>query len=78
LQDKLMTTFTAAEAERQLQKVLEQARMQGEVRITTASGQEFAVRPVPASALDVGYVRLNSPVTTEEIVLAVREGRERG
>jgi hypothetical protein len=72
-----MTVFTTAEAEKQLARLLEQARSQGEVRIREANGQEFVVRPAPISPLDVGHVDVNPPVTTEEIVRAVREGRER-
>jgi hypothetical protein len=73
-----MTTFTIAEAEKQLSKLLEQARSQGEVRIREANGQEFVVRPIPVSPLDVGHVDVNPPFTTDEIVRAVRESRERG
>jgi hypothetical protein len=72
-----MTTFTDSEAQRQLSTLLEQARAQGEVRIKRADGQEFIVRPAPRSGLDVGYVDVQPPITAEEIVAAVREGRER-
>jgi hypothetical protein len=73
-----MTTFTTAEAEKQLQRLLEQARTQGEVRIKGSDGQEFIVRPAPVSPLDVGHANVTPPLTAEEIVRAVREGRERG
>ena len=53
-------------------------RTQGEVRIKGVDGQEFMVRPVNRSPLDVGKVELNPPLTADEIVRAVREGRERG
>jgi hypothetical protein len=73
-----MTIFTDAEAEQQFSKVLEQARAQGEVRIKRADGAEFIVRPAARSALDVGGIDLHPPITLEEIVQVVREGRERG
>ena len=73
-----MTTFSTAEAEKQLSKLLEQACTQGEVRIKGVDGQEFIVRPVNRSPLDVGKVEVKPPLTAEEIISAVREGRERG
>lgn len=72
-----MTTFTDTEAERQLAAVLEQASAQGEVRIKRADGQEFILRPAGRSPLDVGCLDVQPPLTTEEIVAAVREGRDR-
>ena len=73
-----MTIFTDEEAGKQLSAVLREARAQGEVRIRTGDGQEFVVRPAPTgrSPLDVGSVELN--VTAEQIVRAVREGRDLG
>lgn len=73
-----MTTFTDAEAKQHLSNVLEQARAQGEVRIKRADGVEFVVRPATHSSLDVGGIDLHPPITIEEIVQVVREGRERG
>ena len=72
-----MTTFSTAEAEKQLAKLLEQARAQGEVRIKGVDGQEFMVRPVHRSPLDVGKVEVNPPLTADEIISAVCAGRER-
>jgi hypothetical protein len=68
--------FSDEEAQKQLGKLLE-AKAQGEVRIMRADGQEFIVRPAGRSGLDVGSVQVNPPITTEEIVKSVREGRER-
>jgi hypothetical protein len=73
-----MTVFTDTEAQKQLSKVLDQARAQGEVRIKLADGEEFVLRPAIRSPLDVGSVKLDPPITAEEIVQFVREGRERG
>lgn len=72
-----MTTFTDTEAERRLSVVLDLAKTDGEVQITGADGTIFAVRPVPRSPLDVGWITLDPPLTADEIVSLVREGRER-
>ncbi|MGH7215434.1 MAG: type II toxin-antitoxin system Phd/YefM family antitoxin [Tepidisphaeraceae bacterium] len=76
-----MTVFTDDEARRALDSVLDEAREQGEVRIRRRDGQEFVVRPAQVGAtpgrspLDVGAVDLL--LTSEEIVRAVRAGRDR-
>ncbi len=58
--------------------MLDDAKKQGEVRIKLADGEEFILRPVSRSPLDVGSVKLDPPITAEEIVQFVREGRKRG
>jgi hypothetical protein len=73
-----MTTFTDIQAKLQLADVLEQARAQGEVRIKRADGQEFIVRPANPNPLNITPVQIDPPLTAEEIVRFVREGRERG
>lgn len=57
--------------------LMEQARRDGEVRIRQADGQIFILRPeaTKRSALDV--VGIDLPISTQEIVEFVREGRER-
>ena len=72
-----MTTFTDAEAEEKISAVLDQATVDGEARIKRSNGQEFIVRPTERSGLDVGFVKIEPPLTAEEIVAFVREGRER-
>jgi len=72
-----MTVYTDAEARQKLDTLLEQARAQGEVRIKRGDGQEFVVRPTgrPGSPLDVDGV--DTELTVDEIVNAVREVRDR-
>jgi hypothetical protein len=72
-----MTVYTQAEAETWLARVLDMARLDGEVRIQSAGGQEFIVKPVPrwTSPLDVRGIDLN--MTSAQIVEVVRESRER-
>ena len=72
-----MTTFTQLEAEqKKVSALLDQADADGEVRIKCANGKEFVLRPAQRSPLDVGFVDVHPPLTADEIVQAVREGRE--
>jgi antitoxin Phd len=72
-----MTTFTDEQASHDFQSLLDAARRQGEARIRTRDGREYAVRPVApgASPFDIPGVDLR--LSREEIVAFVREGRER-
>jgi hypothetical protein len=72
-----MTTFTDTEAEQKLSAILDQADSDGEVRIRRANGKVFMIRPA-RSPLDVGFVDVQPPLSVDEIVQVVREGRERG
>jgi hypothetical protein len=73
-----MTTFTDNEAERRFADVLARAKAEGEVRITAGDGTEFAVRRLLRSPLDVGFVKIDPPLTADEIVSLIHEGRDRG
>jgi hypothetical protein len=68
---------TYHENQQSLSALLEQARLVGEVRIQSADGQIFVLKPEKSSrsVLDVAGIKLN--VTTKEIVEIVREGREK-
>lgn len=68
---------TYPENQQSLSALLEQARLEGEVRIQSADGQVFILKLVHAnrSALDVMGIDLN--ISTKEIVEIIREGRER-
>jgi hypothetical protein len=72
-----MTIFTDDEARRSFDSILTKAQVEGEVLIKRGDGQEFIVRSVNVkrSPLDVGSVNLD--LTAQEIVDAVRQGRER-
>ena len=74
-----MNTYTYSQARQQLAKVLDEAARDGGVQITRRDGSTFILRPVRAqgSPLDVPSVRLDTPVSREEIVETVRETRER-
>lgn len=75
-----MRVFTYSEARQKLKDVLDLAREEGEVRIQRRNGETFRLTAVPeheqsTSPLDVGCVE--TPITREQIVSAVREGHER-
>ncbi len=73
-----MNVYTYSQARRHLAAVLDEAKREGEVRITRRDGTAFALRPVEkkASALDVPAVE-GVEVTSEEIAEMIREGRDR-
>ncbi len=73
-----MTTFTDTQLLEQLSAVFELARAEGEVRVRRTDGTEFLIRPASRSPLDVGYITPRQPVTTADIIAAVRDGRDRG
>jgi hypothetical protein len=72
-----MTVFTEVEASGKLKEVLQRAAADGGVFIKREDGQEFLVKPIRTSRspLDVGYVDLRP--TADEIIEAVRAGRDR-
>ncbi len=72
-----MIVYTDSEAITKFDTVLDQANADGAVRIRRTDGSEFVLRPAGRSPLDVGTVKTQSKITAEEIVAAVREGRER-
>ena len=73
-----MKAYTYSEARENFASVLEQAERDGSVEIRRRDGAVFRLQRAPkskTSPLDVSGVELG--VSTEEIVAAVREGRER-
>ena len=72
-----MKVFSYRAASRNLAGALEAAQQDGAAMIRNRDGESFVVRPESArrSVLDVEGIDLG--VTADEIVAAVREGRER-
>lgn len=75
-----MRVFTYSEARQKLKDVLDIAREEGEVRIQRRNGETFSLTAVSEqdqdkSPLDVGHVETS--ITREQIVSAIREGHER-
>ena len=71
-----MTTYSLADARRNLDAVLDEAAARGGVEIRRDDGESFVLRPAPSgrSALDVPATVTD--LRADEIVAAVREGRE--
>ena len=77
-----MRVYTCTEARKKLSDLLDQAGEDGEVVVRRRDGSEYVVRPREAtgSPLDVRPVKMDEsrePIRREEIIQAVREGRER-
>jgi antitoxin (DNA-binding transcriptional repressor) of toxin-antitoxin stability system len=73
-----MKAYTYSEARENFATVLEEAERDGAVEIRRRDGAVFRLSPAPrpkASPLDVPGVKLG--VKTQDLVAAVREGRER-
>jgi antitoxin (DNA-binding transcriptional repressor) of toxin-antitoxin stability system len=73
-----MKAYTYSEARENFAAVLEEAERYGVVEIRRRDGTVFRLQPAPkqkASPLDVEGVTLG--VSTDDIVAAVRESRER-
>ncbi len=72
-----MKVYTYSEARQRLSSLLDKARAEGAVRIKRRDGQEFVVQPVDRKGSPLDVDGLDLGWTREEIVAAVREGRER-
>lgn len=72
-----MNVYTFSQARQNFASVLDEAQSRGGVRIRRRDGSEFEIAPIrsTASPLDVRGVEL--ALSANEIVAAVREGRER-
>jgi antitoxin (DNA-binding transcriptional repressor) of toxin-antitoxin stability system len=73
-----MKTYTYSEARENFATVLEETERDGAVEIRRRDGAVFRLSPAPKSSsspLDVPGVKLS--VKTQDLVAAVREGRER-
>jgi hypothetical protein len=73
-----MKVYTYSEARQNLASVLDRAVVEGEVPIKRRDGREYLIKPVErtGSPLDIDGIDLN--LSTEDIVVFVRESRERG
>ena len=72
-----MKSYTFSEARQHFAALLEQARKDGAVRIQRRDVQSFVLMPEPqkVSPLDIEGVTLSQPITREDILQAVHEGR---
>lgn len=72
-----MKVYTYSQARQKLAKLLDDARLEGEVQIKRRDGQTFVIKPVEEkkSPLDVEGVK--TEIGLQELNKAVRESRER-
>jgi len=73
--------YTTSQVQKQLPDLLQKALLEGQIQFKTRDGQVFVIRPMAfgkasnMSPLDVRSIKL--PITTNDILQAVRESRER-
>jgi len=70
-------SYTFSEARQNFAAILEQARQDGAVRIQRRDGQSFVVtlEAQKASPLDIPGVQVRRPLTKNEILESIQEGR---
>ncbi|HNP88403.1 MAG: type II toxin-antitoxin system Phd/YefM family antitoxin [Chloroflexi bacterium SZAS-1] len=73
-----MKSYTFSEARQNFAAILEQARRDGAVRIQRRDGQRFVLMPEPAitSPLDISGIVPQQPVSRNDILQSIQEGRE--
>jgi len=73
--------YTTSQIQKQFLEILQKVLREGQVQFRSGDGQVFVIRPVmlgkisKTSPLDVKGIKL--PVTTSEILQAVRESKQR-
>ncbi len=72
-----MKVYTYSEARRWFARVLDEAREGGEIRIRRRDGSEFTVRPVRSEGSPLDVPGVDTGVSSEDILGAIREGRIR-
>jgi len=72
-----MTVYSYSAAKKRLATVLKRASTEGEVWIQHQNGQRFVVKPESHGHSPLEVVGIEVPISAEEIVACVREGRER-
>ncbi len=73
-----MKSYTFSEARQNFAAILEQARRDGAVRIQRRDGQNFVLTPEPqkTSPLDIPGITPSTPITREDILQSIQEGRQ--
>lgn len=72
-----MRVYTYSEARQQLATVLKKALEDGAVRIRRQDGTQFVIAPVASTGSPFDVEGVDTALTTQEIVVLVREGRAR-
>ena len=72
-----MKVYTFSEARQNFASVLESAQKEGAVRVNRRDGRAFTIQPVRESPSPLAVQGVNLKLSRNDIVAAVREGRER-
>lgn len=72
-----MKVYTFSEARQKFAAVLDSAQKDGAVRVTRRDGRVFTIRPATESPSPLAVKGVKLKLGREEIVAAIREGRER-
>ncbi|MEX1256916.1 MAG: type II toxin-antitoxin system Phd/YefM family antitoxin [Gemmatimonadota bacterium] len=72
-----MKVYTYSEARQRLASLLDEAGQRGEIRIKRRDGSEFTVRPVPPGGSPLNVAGVDTGLTRDDILAAIRESRER-
>ena len=72
-----MKSYTFSEARQNFAAILEQARRDGAVRIQRRDGQSFVLVPEQrnTSPLAIAGITLAQPISREDILASIQEGR---
>jgi hypothetical protein len=72
-------SYTFSEARQNFAAILDEARRDGAVRIQRRDGQSFVLRPEEQSIspLDIPGITPTVPVTRDDILESIEEGRRR-
>ncbi len=70
-----MRVYTDSQARQKLASLLDEAKKKGEVRIKRRDGSEFVLRPIETGRSPLNVPGVDTDLSREEIVDAVRESR---
>jgi hypothetical protein len=70
-----MRVYTYSEARQKLASILDEAKEKGEVRIKRRDGSEFVLKSVASSGSPLDVRGVDTEVSREDILAAVRESR---
>jgi hypothetical protein len=73
-----MKIFSESEALKNFELLLEEANRSGAVGVRQENGQTFIIRPELPSKSPFDVPGINLPISTEEIIEFVHEGRREG
>ena len=72
-----MKVYTYSEARQRFARVLDEAWREGEIRIKRRDGAEFTICPVPSGGSPLDVVGVDTGVSAQDILGAIRDGRGR-